>query len=434
MSSKPPSPAGYPVAGHTIHWARDLFKFLDRGIEEVGDIFRAEVAGREVYILGHPEFFERALMTQQDAFRKSEDFAIAFGENLNAVEGEQWERQNEALQEFFFPGRIRSYADDMVEIIDRRVDGWADGDQISLHEQMKAVALEILYGTLFDRPLDPDGDEELRWAANSLNDWFKPSSWVLPNWVPTPARRRFKKGRERLENEARRLLAEREREGGSGDDLLSTMVQVRQSDSDLITESEMIDQVAGLTFAGHDTTALTLSFAWHRLGGLPEVRERFHAELADVLDGERPTMDDVSDLEVTRNIVNETMRRHTSVHSIPRTTTKPIEAHGYEIPAEKRVFLSIYRVHRHPDFWEDPDAFRPERWNDTSPQEKGYAFVPFGAGPRSCIGQRFSNLEAVLVLARIGQKFELQPQTELEFAPEMTSQPADSLPAKIDER
>lgn len=434
MSTKPPSPSGYPVAGHTIHWARDLFEFLDRGVDEVGDVFRARVAGRDVYILGHPEFFERALVTEQDAFEKSEDFGIAFGQNLNAVEGEQWERQNEVLQKFFFPGRIRSYADDMVDIIDRRVDDWSDGEQISLHEQMKAVALEILYGTLFDRPLDPNGDEELRWAANSLNEWFKPSSWVLPNWVPTPARRRFRKGRQRLEDEARRLLAEREHEGGTGDDLLSTMVQVRQSDSDLITETEMIDQVAGLTFAGHDTTALTLSFAWHRLGTDPEIRERFHAELADVLDGERPTMSDIGDLQVTENIINETMRRHTSVHTVPRTTTKTIDAHGYEIPAGERVFLSIYRVHRHPEFWEDPEAFRPERWNDTSPQEKGYAFVPFGAGPRSCIGQRFSNLEAILILARIGQQFELDPQTDLAFAPEMTSQPADDLPAKVTSR
>lgn len=434
MSTEPPSPSGHPIAGHTVHWARDLFEFLDRGVDEVGDVFRARVAGRDVYILGHPEFFERALVTEQDAFEKSEDFEIAFGQNLNAVEGETWERQNEALQEFFFPGRIRSYADDMVDIIDRRVDRWSDGDRISLHGQMKNVALEILYGTLFDRPLDPDGDEELRWAANSLNEWFKPSSWVLPNWVPTPARRRFRKGKSRLEQEARRLLAEREAEGGTGDDLLSTMVQVRQSDSELITEEEMIDQVAGLTFAGHDTTALTLSFAWHRLGRHPEVRERFHAELEDVLDGEKPTMNDVSDLQVTRNIVNETMRRHTSVHSIPRTTTQTVDAHGYEIPPGKRVFLSIYRVHRHPDFWEDPEAFRPARWNDTSPQEKGYAFVPFGAGPRSCIGQRFSNLEAILILSRIGQRFELQPQSDLEFAPEMTSQPADDLPARVVER
>ncbi len=430
----PPSPPGHPIVGNTLQYASDVFEFHDSAVEEYGDVVRMDLVGGDIYLLAHPDFFERAMVTQQDAFEKTDDFEIAFGENLNAVEGEQWERQNEALQEFFYPGKIRSYAEAMVDMIELRMETWKDGGEISLHGQMKDVALEILFGTIFDRPLDPNGDEELRWAANSLNEYFNPSSLVLPDWVPTPARHRFKKGKARLNREARRLLAEREEQGGTGDDLLSTMVEVRNSDSELITETEMIDQVAGLTFAGHDTSGLSMAFAWHLLGNHPDVRERFYAELDDVLGGDRPTADDIGDLEFTRKIMQETMRRHTPVHTVPRRAARDIEAHGYRIPEGSDMHLSIHRVHRDPRFWDDPLEFKPSRWDDMSPLDRRYAYIPFGEGPRSCIGERFAKLEQILVLATIGQEYHLEPRTELDFSPEMTSQPSNPLPATVHER
>lgn len=430
MKALAPTPSSQP-ADQTVHYARDLFGFLDRSVAEVGDVVRAEVARGDVYILTHPDFFELALVTERDSFEKPDIFRIARDEDSETAGDKCWERHNESLQKFFSPDRVRSYADEMVRTIDRRVDMWSGGRRISLYEQTRDMALEVLFGTLFDRPLDLHGDEELRWAANSLNEWFRPSSWVLPEWVPTPARRRFKSGRDTLREKARGLLAEREREGGTGDGLLSAYVKMRQSTDAQITDEQIINQVAGFTFAGHETTGLAMSFAFHLLGRHPDVRNRFHAELDEVLDGEKPTAKDVSELEVTGNVFRESMRLHAPAHTVLRKTTKTVEARGYRIPAGSDVHISTYRVHRDERFWDESLEFRPERWNDTSPAEKGYAYVPFGAGPRSCVAQRFSRLEATLALATIGQRFQLEPLTDLEFAPTMTSQPADDLPAKV---
>lgn len=440
----PPSPPGHPVVGNTLDYARDLFGFVDESVEEVGDVVHVRMLGGDHYVLAHPDYFERALVTDRDVFVRSADFDIALGQSLNAVDGEAWRRQRPIFQEFFTQSRVRSYTDDMVEVIERRLETWADGDTISIHGQMKDVALEILFGALFDRPLEPGGDEELRWAANSLNEWFKPSSFVLPDWVPTPARRRFRKGQTRLRDEAERILAEREREfeaeegGADGDpettDLLSALVRMGRTGSADLTEREIRDQVLGFTFAGHDTTGLTLSFAWHLLASHPDVREQFYAELEEVLGVDPPTSEDVDDLELTRRIVYETQRRHTPVHTIPRTTTREVELGGYRLPEGSDVHLSVYRVHQDERFWEEPLTFRPSRWENTSPREEGYKYVPFGAGAHSCIGKRFARLEIVLALATIGQRYEIEPLSELEFAPEMTSQPADDLPGKIHAR
>lgn len=451
MSTRsPPAPPGHPVVGHTIDYARDMLGFVDRAVDAVGDVVRVDVLGEgEFYVLAHPDYVERALMEDRDAFRKSEGFAVAFGDSVLTVEGDTWEHQRELLDEFFYPGRIQSYVDEMVRLTERRLDRWSDGRRVALHDQMKSLALENLFATVFDRPLDPDADDELYRAADGLNAWFKPTSWALPRWVPTPARRRFRRARETLDAEARRLLAERQRaidvaesEGNSddrhpddapGDDLLSTLVAQRAAGDADLSDDAIVDQVIGITFAGHDTTALAMTYAWHLLGTHPEVRERFHAELDEVLDGP-PTPADVADLEVTRNVVREAIRLYPPVHTVPRKTARAVDVGGCRLSSDARAHLSIYRIHRDPRFWDDPADFRPDRWRDIDPQATGHAYAPFGAGPRICLGRRFALLEATLVLATAGRRYRVEPLSELELAPQMTTQPADAVPVEIVER
>jgi len=453
---RPPSPPRLPVLGHTHRYARDPFAFVEWATEQAGDCLMAHVLGAgDICVLAHPDYVERVLVTDRDHFEKSVGFSVAFGQSIVSVDGQQWERQHDAMQEFFYPGKIRGYAEQMVDLTDRRIDRWSDGDRISIHEEMQALALENLFGTLFDRTLALDGDTDLRRAASNLNEWFKPTSWVLPNWVPTPARRRFRDANETVETEAKRLLTERraalgEEDAGSGDDLLSTLVALQSSGDAELSDREILDQVVGFIFAGHDTTALTLTYAWHLLGTNPEVRERFYAEVDAVLGGDaaveqdqatqdsatldRPTLAAVGDLSVTERIILETLRLYPPVHTIPRSTTHDVDIDGYRVPADTTTHVSVVSIHRDERFYDDPMAFRPSRWRDASPQSKGYAFVPFGAGPRDCLGRRFAMLEATLVLATVGRRFRLEPRSDLELAPEMTTQPADGVPGLVVER
>jgi cytochrome P450 len=428
VAEEPQSPGGLPGLGQTLAFVRDPLGLYGDVAAECDGVARLSVLGvGEFYALTRPEHVRRALTDDRDAFAKPDDFRLLLGQSVVSTEGEQWARQRAALEEFFSPARVRSYADRMVDLTGRRLDRWEPGERLSLHDEMSGAALDNLFGTLFDRPLDPDGDERLRRAANRLNDWFKPTSFALPRWVPTPARRRFRRAAATVEDEARRLL--REARTGDGDDLLSALATMRADGEAALTDRELVDQVVGLTFAGHDTTALVMTYALHRVAGHEAVRERFHDEV-DALDGP-PTLGDVSDLPVTRRVLHETMRLYPPVHTIPRETTRAVEVDGRRLERGTRTHLSVWQAHRDPEAWTDPRTWRPSRWRDRTPSSVGGAYVPFGAGPRSCLGRRFATLEAVLVLAAVGRRYALEPAGPLSFDPRVTTQPADDVPVRV---
>lgn len=431
--SAPPAHPGIPVLGQTIDVMRDLLALHDEVVVETGDLARVTALGVGEYcIAAHPDHFEQILVTDTDAFAKTVDFEIAFGQSVLTTEGDTWQRQRADLEEFFYPAKIRSYVDDMVRFTERRIDRWSPGETLLLYEEMRHLTLENLFGTLFDRPLAIGEDERLRRAADDLDLWFKSTSYALPRWVPTPARRRFREAVDVLEAEARRLLRDREGvDGGDSDDRLSTLVALRDRGESEITDDEIVDQLVTMIFAGHDTTAFAVTAALHQLGTHPAVREEFHAELADVLDDAQPTLANIGDLTVTKHVINETLRRYPSLFTIPRKTTRPIDLGGYRLPADMRIHLSFWSVHRDERFWDTPGEWRPTRWESTSPREQGHSFVPFGAGHRACIGRRFASLEATLVLATIGQRYHLEPTGSLMLEPAMTMGVKDGAPVQV---
>lgn len=430
MSSEPPSPDGLPFLGNTVEYARDRFEFIDAAKRECGDVFRAELLGLgEICYLTHPDSVERVLVTDRESFAKSDLFRVAFGEGLLAVDGEQWERQRELLDEFFYPARIRSYADEMVDLTERRIDRFSPGETRSLLEEMTALTLDIIFGTMFGRRLEIDGNDELRRAVANLNEWFTPTSLVMPRGVPTPSRRRFRRAEETLRSEVRSLLSDAS--DAEGDDLLSTLVGL---DSEEMSEENIVDQVVTMLFAGHESTALGLTYAFYELGRNPDIRDRFHEELDATLDGARPTLDDVGELEVTDRIVTEALRMYPPAPAIPRVTTADVELGGYRVPAGTRTHVSLFTIQRDERFYDDPLTFDPSRWREQGPEAKGYAYAPFGAGPRTCIGRRFALLEATLVLAAIGRRYRLDPEEPLELAPRMSTQPAGEVPITVRER
>lgn len=431
VPSSPPSPPAPPVLGHTTAFARDPFGFVRESVNSTGDLFRMELLGRDVYFLAHPDLAETVLL-DRETFSKLDDFEVAFGEALLSVEGEQWERQRHAMEEFFSPTRIHEYADTMVAVTHSRLDGWEAGQRIPAAEEMRAIALHNLFEVVLGQSLADDEIEELAAAAHDLNLWFKPTSWVLPDWVPTPARYRFRRGSERLRDRARGLLAD------SGDDpnedsLLATLAALRDDPASGFDEAEVLDQVVGMLFAGHETTALSMTYALHQIGSHPAVADRFHAELDAVLDGQ-PTLAELQELSYLDTVINETLRLYPPVHAIPRVTTDAVTVDGYRLPADSQALVAVWNMHRDPRFYDDPLSFDPDRWQETSPREQGYAFVPFGAGPRICIGRHFARLEMKAVLAELGRQYRFAAEGEIDVRPQMTSQPASPIPIRLQSR
>jgi cytochrome P450 len=429
----PPYPPnlGHPRL-HFLHQMRDVFEFGERALA-TRDVVRTRLPGEgDVFTLAHPEHVKRVLLTERGTFRKSDDFRIAFGEGLLTVEGEEWAAQREMLQSLFTRDSVLDYADGMVEQVRRRSDRWSDGDRIDLQSAFTDMTLDVLFATVLGRELELDGDERIRRAAEQLHDWFVPTSYLLPDWVPTPARRRFRMGKATLQTEAGRLLEERSDNAPAdpteADDLLTLLVGLREAgvaDSGMLTDERLRDQMVTIIFAGHDTTTTSLTFAFWALANNPDVRERFHAEV-DALDGP-PTMDDLDELPVTERVVTETLRLYPPVYSLPRRSTEPTAFGGYRVPADAHIVLALRHVHRDPRFFEEPDRFRPSRWDgDLRGELHDFAYAPFGGGPRICIGREFALLEAKLALATIGREYELywlgenDADGEPPVSPEMT--------------
>lgn len=429
--SLPPSPPGNSIIGHTAAFVRDPFGFVRQSVESTGDVFRMRLLGRDVYVIAHPDYIETALLNR-DAFAKLKDFEVAFGEALLAVEGEQWQRQRHAMEEFFTPTRIRDHAETMVDVTTDRIDAWTTGQDIRIDEQMRSIALGNLFAVVLGQSLSASEIDELAEDANALNGWFKPTSWVLPHWVPTPARREFSHGATRLREWAQSLLDETG-EVPDEDSLLATLSTLHDDPDSGFDHEEVLDQVVGMIFAGHETTALAMTYALHQIGSHPTVADRFYTELDAVLNGQ-PSLTDLQELEYVDRVIDETLRLYPPVHATPRVTTDRVELGEYVLPEDAQVLLSTWSVHRDSRFYDQPLEFDPSRWSDTSPRERGYEFFPFGGGSRICIGRHFARLEMKAVLATIGRHYRLDADDEIEVAPQMTTQPSGAVTASITER
>lgn len=431
MIETPPQLAGVPVLGNTVGHIRDPLSLVERGREEVGDVFRVRVVGiGDITYCTHPDYAKRILKTDQESFSKADNYTIpAFSQGLHNVGGDQWRRQRDQISEFFYPERIRSYGADMVSITSDRLEKLSDGDRIDLLKQMKAVALENILGTLFRQRPDSERIDELLQASHDLHLWTSLLTHLVPSSTVNPYRRRFERAAETIDAEGERLFRER-REDELGSDLLSALLRAKRNGVALEDE-EIVDQVGSFVFAGHDSTALTLTFALYELDRNPAVRDRFEAELESVLDGRGPGPDDVSQLPVTTRILRETMRLYPPIYNVPRVTTRLVDLDEYLIPGDSRVWISSYSIHRDKRFYDDPNEFLPSRWQELDPGSLGYAYLPFSRGPRACIARQFALLEATLVLAVIGQRFRVKAPESVVLDPGMTLQPAGSVRATI---
>lgn len=429
-SAIPPAPGEKPVLGHAAAFVDDPFEFVRRSVESAGDVFRMTFFGRDVYVVGSPDAARTALVNREQ-FTKPDDFEIAFGDALLAVDGDQWHRQRRAMERFFEPTRIREHTEAVARITTDRVAAWSDGQYVRLDAVMRSIALHNLFDVVFGRSLSADKIDALTEDANALNGWFEPTSWILPRWVPTPSRRAFHRSSDRLREWARTLL-EDAATASPDESLLAALVALRDDPESAFDREEVLDQVAGVIFAGHETTALAMTYALHQIGSRPDVADRFYAEIDAALDSDGPlSVADLERLPYTSQIIDETLRCYPPVHGIPRITTASVELGGHTLSAGEQLLLSPWSIHHDPRFYDDPFDFDPGRWTDTSPRDRGFEFIPFGQGPRICIGRHFARLELQVALATIGRRYRLEATGDLEVTPKMTTQPRNPVTARV---
>jgi cytochrome P450 len=439
-----PGPKGGLFLGVMPEFNRDTLSFITR-CRMYGDIVRMRFFYINVYFLYHPDYIELVLSTNAKNFIKSRSLRSNFfqrlvGKGLLTSEGDFWRRQRRLAQPAFHRQRIGTYAQVMVEYTERMCSTWRNGETRDIHRDMMRLTLEIVVKTLFNADVSNDADR----VGSVLGKMVKPFAsqatlkWIADNRLPTPTHRRFHNAAREIDEIVYRIIAERRASGRDRGDLLSMMLAAHdEDDGTQMTDRQLRDEVMTLFLAGHETTALTLSWAWYLLARSPEVEKRFHAELDEVLGGRPPTLADVSRLKYSEMIAKESMRLYPPAYGVGRETIEDCEIGGFRITPKTQVFMFQWATQRDERFFPEPERFYPERWteefNNSLPK---YAYFPFGGGPRICIGNYFAMMEIILVLATIGQQYRLTLASDasVSLLPAMSLRPAAGISVVVHRR
>ena len=438
-----PGPKGNLILGVMPEFNRDTLAFIEQA-RDYGDVVRMRFFYLTVHFLYNPAHIEYVLSTNAKNFIKSRSLRTPFfrrlvGNGLLTSEGEEWKRQRRLAQPAFHRQRISGYGDVMVEYADRMISGWHNDEVRDIHRDMMTLTLEVVVKTLFNADISGEADRVGRVLARMVKPFASQATlkWILDNRLPTPSNRRFNADAREIDNIVYRLIAERRSSGADQGDLLSMLLAAQDEDGSQMTDRQLRDEVMTLFLAGHETTALTLSWAWYLLAQNPEVEKNFHAELDEVLEGRLPTVADMPRLKYTEKIAKESMRLYPPAYGVGREAIQEFELGGYRIPARAQLFMFQWVTQREPRFFSDPNRFYPERWTEefTNSLPK-YAYFPFGGGPRACIGNYFAMMEVVLLLATIGQRFRfsLLPDHQVSLMPAMSLRPAEGIPVRVAQR
>jgi cytochrome P450 len=423
-AARPPGPRGHFLLGSLPEFGRDILGFLTAAAREYGDVAYLRLAGWDVFLLNNPDLIDHVLRRNRDNFIKHRFFwrhvTAIFGNGLLTSEGDFWLRQRRLAAPAFHPDRIASYGGAMVEYADRLVDQWQDGEVRDVHKDMMRVTMQIVSKTLFDADVERDVDEVghafevvLKEIAARFRRPFR-----IPDRVPTPGNLRYRRGVALLDDVISRIIRERRGSPGDRGDLLSMLMSARDDDGLAMSDAQLRDEVVTLFLAGHETTAITLSWTWHLLSRHPLVKDKLLAELFGELERRPATVDDLPKLPYADAVVKEAIRLYPPAYVLGREAVADCEIGSYRVPARSTIYMSPWVMHRDPRWFGNPESFLPERWLDgLAARLPRFVYFPFGGGPRVCIGDRFATMEAVLILATIARRFRLERTSDVELVP-----------------
>lgn len=408
------------------------------------------LGGGRAVLLAHPDDIRDVLVTNGRLFHKGRGLQRArllLGEGLLTSEGEFHLRQRRLASPAFHRARVESYAATMAAYARRRAEQWHDGETLDVSREMAAYTLAVVGKTLFDADIEREAHEigdALTASIAAFNFMTLPMGELLMR-LPFPAVRRFERARDRLDATIYRMIAERRASGEDRGDLLSMLLLAHDTEGDGggMSDTQLRDEAMTLLLAGHETTANALAWTWFLLSREPEAEAKLHDEV-DSLDGAVPTAADLSRLPYTRAVIAESLRVYPPAWVIGRTALADYPVRDHVIRKGSLVLVSQWVTHRDPRWWDDAEAFKPERWLGTAEGEKSgrsddqvtgrsegrepgrfggqrggkFAYFPFGAGTRVCIGEQFAWMEATLALATIAQRWRLRLAPGNEVTPQ----------------
>ena len=447
-----PGPKGSPLLGSALDFKNDVLNTLHRAMLEHGDIVRFTFGppGRyqeQVFAVFSPEHIHRVLAGGSGRYIKNDPVYVEIrnilGDGLLTSEGEEWKRQKRMIQPIFTHKRVASYVPMMAAEAASTVERWAPNSKdstVDLNDEMARLTLAVVGKVLFGADVE-SAVPVIRRAVPYLSERAIHRAllpFAVPDSWPTPNNRKAHRYQSEMYAVVDELIAGRRAQDDPGDDLLGLLLKATDPENGSgLDDKEVRDQVLIFLLAGHETTATSLTFTMWLLGHHPEIQANVHTEVDRILQGRTaPTLEDLMALRYTTMVIKEAMRLYPAAYAMGRYCITGDNIGGYDIPPGTTVLTSTWATHRHPGLWDDPLKFDPERFTPEAEKERPrYAYFPFGGGPRACIGQYFSMLEAVAVVALLMQSYRVTTTDEpVKLFTGITLRPEGAVPATIERR
>ena len=395
--------------------------------QQHGDVFQLNIFNRRMLVAIHPDAVRHVNVTNRQNYEKLQSYDLVrkyvLGQGLLTSNGEFWRRQRKLLSPFYTPKGVQAYGEIMLKDGHRLLERWSQmvGQRVEIGEEMTFVTATIILRAMFSM----DTDEAIIGMKNAVETMLgyvtnKQNSMPIPLWVPTPTNRSYLQAREMVHTYIHSIIDQRRAlpEADWPNDLLTRLMQARDEETgERMSEDLLRDEMITTFFAGHETTARTMTFAWYALAQNPQVAEKLHAELDTVLADRIPTLQDLHHLSYTLQVIKEVLRLYPPAPFYVRDAIAEDQLGEFNTQG-LAVMMSPYYTHRHPDFWENPLEFNPGRWTpEQEAQMHPYAYHPFAAGQRVCIGNNFSLLESHILLALLAREYapRLAPGFEPKF-------------------
>lgn len=431
-----PGPRGHFLFGSLFEVQRDPLTFISRIQRQYGDTVKVHLGPKTVYLVTHPDDVQHVLQENARNYRKGAHYEVlrpVFGNGLMLSEGDFWLKQRRIVQPAFHRQRLNRFGQTMTDLTEQMLERWdvtaQRGRTLDVWKEMVKLTLSIVCTTLFgsDISKEAEGVGEAHTICLEHAEHRVTSIFALPDYVPTPDNLRYRRAVNLIHSVINHLIDERRNASVDTGDLLSTLAFARYEETgELMDRAQLQAEVITLFLNGHETVSDALGWTFYLLSKHPLVEQRLQQELSSVLGGRTPTFDDLGKLQYTTWVIQESMRLYSPAWILERDTVEADEVGGYHIPAKATVVLSQWATHRHPDFWENPEGFDPERFSpERSAGRHRFAYFPFGGGPRLCVGNNFAMMEMQLILATVAQRYHLDlvPGYPVELEPVVTLRP-----------
>ena len=438
-----PGPRGRPILGMMPEMVSDMLGLFSRTAREYGGIAQFKLLNKSYLLVTNPDYVKYILQDNYKNYirgRSVETGRVLLGNGLPLIDGDFWLRERRMLQPAFHRERLGKLVNTVTAVIDTFMQDWAErarqNQTLDLDDEMMRLTLTVIIKSMFSSPID-DKIPALSHAFNVASKfmlWRSQQMVQLPLSLPLPRHIEYNRALHVLNDTIYPLIAEARKH--PKDDLLGMMLDMRDADTgEGLSDKQARDEVVTIFFAGHETTAATMAWAFYLLSQHPKVEERLRMELKSVLEGRAPTFADLPRLVYMQQVLNEVLRLYPAAYLFAREAIVDDVLDGYRIPANTLIFISPYVGHRDPKFWPNPERFDPERFTpEQAASRPRHVYYPFGEGPHVCIGNNFAGMEMQLILAMALQCFHLRlvPNHPIALKPEATLRPKHGMKMTVE--